>query len=50
MNPTQDMSILSLVLNAGAVVQGIMLLLLIVSFMSWYYIFQIGRASCRERV
>ena len=39
MNPTQDMSILSLVLNAGAVVQGIMLLLLIVSFMSWYYIF-----------
>ncbi len=39
MNPTQDMSIISLVLNAGAVVQGIMLLLLIVSFMSWYYIF-----------
>jgi len=39
MTPTQDMSILSLVLNAGAVVQGIMLLLLIVSFMSWYYIF-----------
>ena len=39
MNPSQDMSILSLVLNAGAVVQGIMLLLLIVSFMSWYYIF-----------
>ena len=40
MNPTpQDMSILSLVLGASAVVQGIMLLLLIVSFMSWYYIF-----------
>ena len=39
MTPTQDMSILSLVLNAGAVVQCIMLLLLIVSFMSWYYIF-----------
>lgn len=39
MNPSQDMSILSLVLNAGPVVQGIMLLLLIVSFMSWYYIF-----------
>jgi len=36
---TQDMSILSLVLHAGPVVQGIMLLLLIVSFMSWYYIF-----------
>jgi biopolymer transport protein TolQ len=33
------MSIISLVLNAGIVVQGIMLLLLIVSFMSWYYIF-----------
>ncbi len=39
MTPTQDMSIISLVLNAGIVVQGIMLLLLIVSFMSWYYIF-----------
>ena len=39
MNPTQDMSILHLVFNAGPVVQGIMLLLLIVSFMSWYYIF-----------
>ena len=39
MTPTQDMSIISLVLNAGAVVQGLMLLLLIVSFMSWYYIF-----------
>ena len=39
MNPSQDMSILHLVFNAGPVVQGIMLLLLIVSFMSWYYIF-----------
>ena len=39
MTPTQDMSIISLVLNAGIGVQGIMPLLLIVSFMSWYYIF-----------
>ncbi|MBK5914064.1 protein TolQ [Rhodocyclus purpureus] len=40
MNVTQDLSILSLVLNASAVVQVVMLLLGGVSFMSWYYIFR----------
>jgi len=34
-----DMSILSLVLNASLVVQVVMGLLLLVSFMSWWYIF-----------
>jgi biopolymer transport protein TolQ len=37
---TQDLSILALILNASWVVQGIMLLLLGVSVMSWYYIFR----------
>ncbi|MES2771768.1 MAG: protein TolQ [Pseudomonadota bacterium] len=39
MNITQDLSILTLILNASAVVQAVMLLLAAVSFMSWYYIF-----------
>ncbi len=39
MNVTQDLSILSLVWNASAIVQGVMALLLVVSFMSWYFIF-----------
>lgn len=39
MNVTQDLSILSLILDASAVVQAVMLLLAAVSFMSWYYIF-----------
>jgi biopolymer transport protein TolQ len=39
MNFSQDLSILSLVWNASLVVQGVMALLLIVSFMSWYFIF-----------
>jgi len=39
MNVTQDLSILHLILNASAVVQVVMLLLVGVSFMSWYYIF-----------
>lgn len=39
MNVTQDMSILHLILEASAVVQAVMALLAIVSFMSWYYIF-----------
>ncbi len=38
MNVTQDLSILTLILQASAVVQGVMLLLACVSFMSWYYI------------
>ena len=40
MNVTQDLSIISLVWNASAVVQIVMALLLIVSFMSWYWIFR----------
>jgi biopolymer transport protein TolQ len=40
MNVTQDLSILSLILNASWVVQAIMLLLVLVSVMSWYYIFR----------
>ena len=39
MTVTQDLSILHLILNASWVVQGIMLLLLGVSVISWYYIF-----------
>lgn len=39
MNVTQDMSILHLILEASAVVQVVMAILVGVSFMSWYYIF-----------
>jgi biopolymer transport protein TolQ len=40
MNVTQDMSILTLITHASAVVQAVMALLAGVSFMSWYYIFR----------
>ncbi len=40
MNVTQDLSILSLITQASAVVQVVMALLAGVSFMSWYYIFR----------
>jgi biopolymer transport protein TolQ len=40
MTVSQDLSILQLILNASWVVQGIMLLLLAVSVISWYYIFR----------
>ena len=40
MNVTQDLSMLALMWNASAVVQLVMLLLLAVSFMSWYFIFR----------
>jgi biopolymer transport protein TolQ len=40
MTVTQDLSILSLILNASWAVQAIMVLLLFVSLMSWYYIFR----------
>ncbi len=40
MTVTQDLSIIQLVMGASWVVQAIMLLLLVVSFMSWYYIFR----------
>jgi biopolymer transport protein TolQ len=39
MNVTQDFSVLAMVANASVVVQLVMLLLLAVSFMSWYFIF-----------
>jgi biopolymer transport protein TolQ len=39
MNVTQDLSIISLIWNASIVVQIVMALLLVVSFMSWYFIF-----------
>src|SRR5262252_6183292 len=49
MTATQDLSILAMVANASVVVQLVMLLLLGVSFMSWYFIFLkvfgIGRAK-----
>jgi biopolymer transport protein TolQ len=37
---TQDLDILTLILNASIVVKAVMLLLLVVSFMSWMFIFQ----------
>lgn len=40
MNVTQDLSIFAMVWNASAVVQFVMVLLLAVSFMSWYFIFR----------
>jgi biopolymer transport protein TolQ len=40
MNVTQDLDILTLILNASIVVKAVMLLLLVVSFMSWMFIFQ----------
>ena len=40
MNVTQDLSILTLIWNASAVVQFVIALLLVVSFLSWYYIFR----------
>ncbi|MBA3902569.1 MAG: protein TolQ [Rhodocyclaceae bacterium] len=44
MNVATDLSILSLVVNASILVKGVMLLLAIVSFMSWYWIFRKGFA------
>jgi biopolymer transport protein TolQ len=40
MNITQDLSIIELIMHASLVVKLVMLLLLGVSFMSWYYIFR----------
>jgi len=40
MNVTQDMEIWTLVMNASLVVKFVMLLLLGVSFMSWFFIFR----------
>ena len=40
MNISEDMSIVSLVTNASVPVQLVMALLLMVSFMSWLFIFR----------
>ena len=40
MTVTQDLSILSLITNASVLVQAVMALLLVVSLMSWTYIFR----------
>ena len=40
MTVTQDLSILSLIANASVLVQAVMALLLVVSLMSWTYIFR----------
>jgi biopolymer transport protein TolQ len=40
MNITQDLEIWTLILNASIVVKVVMVLLLLVSFMSWMFIFQ----------
>ena len=40
MNVTQDLSILSLIVNASTIVQIVLAILLIVSMMSWTYIFR----------
>jgi biopolymer transport protein TolQ len=49
MTVDQDLSILALMANASVIVQLVILLLLAVSFMSWYFIFRkiftIGRAE-----
>ncbi len=49
MNVTTDLSILSLITNASILVKGVMLLLAIVSFMSWYWIFRKGFAIREAR-
>src|SRR5258708_35483762 len=53
MSTAQDLSILAMVANASLVVQLVILLLVVVSFMSWYFIFlklfTIGRAQGRTK-
>jgi len=44
-----DLSIWALVLDASAIVQGVMLLLMIASLVSWAVIFQKGRVISRSR-
>jgi biopolymer transport protein TolQ len=51
MNVTQDISILSLITNASVLVQAVLTLLMVVSLMSWTYIFRkmfAVRAAKRE--
>ena len=49
MNVSQDLSILTLIWNASVIVQCVMALLLVVSFMSWFYIFTKAFAVRRAR-
>jgi biopolymer transport protein TolQ len=49
MNVTQDLSIISLVWNASIVVQLVIALLLVVSLMSWFFIFRKYFAIRRAR-
>ena len=54
MSTAQDLSILAMVSSASLVVQLVILLLVVVSFMSWYFIFlklfTIGRAQRRTEL
>ncbi|MDQ3196416.1 MAG: protein TolQ, partial [Pseudomonadota bacterium] len=49
MNIGQDLSLLSLVFNASLLVQLVMALLLLVSLMSWWFIFRKMFAIRREK-
>jgi len=49
MNPTQDLSILSLILNASLLVQAVMVLLLGLSVASWTIIFRTPGQSSFEK-
>jgi biopolymer transport protein TolQ len=49
MTVTQDLSILTLIVNASVLVQAVMALLLVVSLMSWTYIFRKWFALKRAR-
>jgi len=49
MNTTQDLSIISLVLNASLLAQAVMALLLLLSLLSWTFIFRKWFAIRRAR-
>jgi biopolymer transport protein TolQ len=49
MNTSQDLSIISLVLNASVLAQAVMGLLLLLSLMSWTFIFRKWFAIRRAR-
>ena len=50
MNPTSDLELWTLVVNASFVVKAVLGLLLVVSFMSWMFIFQKWFAIRRARI
>ena len=51
MNVTQDLSLIELVMHASLVVKLVMALLVVVSFMSWYWIFRkhFAIVACRRQ-